>query len=268
MHLLSIEWLKIKKYKTFWVLAGLFILILPLWNYGISDGFLKVSSSSKDGGGVDIFKQAYTFDHVWENMGWWGSLFVIFTTVLAIILATNEYSFKTQRQNLIDGWTRMQVLHAKWLLIITLAVFTTLYVFLIGIMFGLANSSWAEFPGDIENLFYFFILTLNYYTFGLLIATLMKRSGLAIGLFFLYVMFVEKLIQSLGNWLLHSEYLNLLPLQTSDELLPMPFLKVAKAMMAGNEPPPITNTTYVIVSLVWIIIYYLICRFRLQRSDW
>lgn len=267
MNILSIEWLKIKKYRTFWVLAGLFIVLLPLWNYGISDGFLKVSSSSKDDS-VNIFNQAYSFSHIWENMGWWGSLFVIFTTVLTIILATNEYSFKTQRQNLIDGWTRMQVMHAKWLLVIMLTVFTTLYVFIVGTCFGAANDTMANFPGDIENLFYFFILTLNYYSFGLLIATLVKRSGIAIGLFFLYVMFLEKIVQSAGNWITGTEFFNLMPLQASDELLPMPFLKMAKTMMGGNELPPITNTTYVIVSVVWIIIYYLICRFRLQRSDW
>lgn len=264
MNLLSIEWLKIKKYRTFWLLSGLFIALLPLWNYGIADGFLKIGGKK----GVNILNQAYTFDHVWSNMGWWASLFVIFTTVLTIIIATNEFTFKTQRQNLIDGWTRMQVLHAKWILVFLLAFVTTLYVFIIGMLFGASNDTMSNFPGDINNLFYFFILSLNYYAFGLLIALLVKRSGIAMGLFFLYTMFLEKLVQSLVNWKIDFPIGNLLPLQASDELLPFPLIEMAKTMASDGAEPAITNGTYVLVSVAWIIIYYLITRFRLLKTDW
>lgn len=262
MNLLSIEWLKIRKYRTFWLLTGLFALLLPVWNYGISDGFLKINGKSD----INILNQAYTFDHVWANMGWWASLFVIFTTVLTIILTTNEYSYKTQRQNLIDGWTRQQVLHSKWILVFVLALATTIYVFIIGILFGMSNDSAANFPGDIKNLYYFFILALNYYSFGLLISFLVKRTGIAMGLFFLYTMFLEKILQSLINWKLDYDWGNFLPLQTSDELLPFPLVEIVKTMAGAEEG--ISASVYVIVSICWIIVYYLISRYRLLKSDW
>lgn len=260
--MLSIEWMKLKKYRTFWVLVGCFALLLPFWNYGINSGTLR-SGGDKN---INIFNQAYSFGQVWQNMGWWSSLFVVFISVLIIIIATNEYSFRTSRQNIIDGQTRLHFLHSKWLLVLILSILTTLYVFINGLLFGIANDSLENFPGKIINLFYTFVLTLNYYGFGLLLGLLLKRSGIAIGLFFLYNMFLEKLIQSLINWKIDLDIGNLLPLQASDELLPFPLTSFAKEIMKSEVQ--ITNETYVIVSFVWIIIYYIISRARLLKTDW
>ncbi|HQE12953.1 MAG TPA: hypothetical protein PLQ78_09400, partial [Flavipsychrobacter sp.] len=79
--LLYIEWLKVKSYKTFRVLIGCFILLLPLWNYGISDGSLKLGNT----GGINLFSQAYSFSGVWQNIGFWTSYFSILIALLIII---------------------------------------------------------------------------------------------------------------------------------------------------------------------------------------
>lgn len=263
LQLLATEWLKLRKYRTFWVMIGLFMIILPIWNLMISNSMVKMGGGKNP---PNILDSAYTFNHVWSNMGWWASLFIMFTTILTMIITTNEFTFKTNRQNLIDGWTRIQVFHAKWLFVLIIAVFTTLYVFIVGVCFGIANDDMSNFPGDLTKLFYLFILTLNYYSFGLAIAYLVKRSGIAIGLFFFYIMFVEKLVQSVFNYFTKTEYGNLMPLQASDELLPFPLMDIAKAMMQTEVS--INNTTYVIVSIGWIVIYYLISRLRILKTDW
>ena len=221
-----------------------------------------------DGGksGLDIVNKAYNFQHVWSNLGWWTSVFVVFISVLVIIITTNEYTFKTNRQNIIDGWTRLQALHAKWLTTFALAVGTTLFVFVTGIIFGFANDTAANFPGDMTSLFYVFILSLNYYGFALLIAYLFKRSGIGIGIFFLYHMIIENLLRSFINWRFDYPAGNLLPLQTSDELLPFPLFDMAANLMQTEEK--ITATTFVIVSLAWVAVYYVVSRFRLLKTDW
>lgn len=262
MNTLSIEWLKVKKYRTFWVLIGFFILLLPLWNYSISSGIVKMGGKDS----VNFLNQAYTFEYVWSNLGWWTSIFVAFITILIIILTTNEYTFKTNRQNIIDGLTRLQFYHAKWLLVLTFSILTTIYVFILGIIFGLANDDAANFPGKLVQLFYVFILSLNYYGFGLFLAILFKRSGLSIGMFFLYSMFIESMIGGLINWGLKTEIGNYLPLQASDELLPFPLMSVLKTLSGTTEEPQMWG--YVLVSCVWIVIYYLIGRYRLLKSDW
>lgn len=260
--LLYIEWLKIKRYRTFWILAGLFMLILPLWNYGISNGILQIGS-----GDINILNKVYSFNYIWENMGFWTSLFVVVLTVLIIILVTNEYQFRTNRQNIIDGWTRLEFYHAKWGVVVILSLLTTLYVFVTGFLFAISNSSIQEFPGHIEKLFYTFVLTLNYFSFGLLLSILFKRSGLTIGMLFFYCAFIEFMVKGFLKWRLNTNIGTYMPLQCSDELLPFPVLDMIKTIAKLNESA-INNTSYVIASFAWIILYYLIGRRKLMKSDW
>lgn len=264
-ELLAIEWLKIKRYRTFWVLAGLFVLLLPLWNYEIANGFLKLGGDGKKG--MNFLNTAYYFPEVWSNIGFWASLFINFLSILIIIMVTNEYTYRTNRQNVIDGWDRMQFYHAKVLLVVILSICATAFVFLLGAIFGGINSgSLANLFSEIQKVGYFFLLSLDYLGFALLIAIWIRRSGLAIGLFILYSMILENILKGVINYYIDTPYGNLLPLQASDELLPFPLMQMAKAMM--NTGPSISMTTYALVAAAWCIAYYYAGRLMLLRNDW
>src|SRR5262245_35861746 len=107
-NLLAIEWLKIRRYRAFWLLIGLFAVLLALWNYQISKGVVQMGAQ-----GVNVLSNAYTFPDVWSNLGWWGGIFVLFLAILIITLTCNEFTFRTHRQNVIDGWSRLDFYHAK-----------------------------------------------------------------------------------------------------------------------------------------------------------
>lgn len=263
--LLAIEWLKVKRYRTFWILTGFFAVLLPLWNYGISNGIMKFGGGGKNG--LNIFSQAYAFSNVWQNLGFWAGIFVVFISILTIILITNEYQFRTNRQNVIDGWSRIEFFHAKWLVVTALSVLTTLYVFIVGTVFGISYGSINYFPGHIEYLFFVLVLSLNYYGFAMLLSLFFKRSGISIGIFFLYSMILESLIGKFINWQTDSYAGNFMPLQCSDELLPFPIIDMAKTMIGQGSDAP-SFTTYVFVSLAWIALYYFIGKQKLLRSDW
>jgi len=264
-HLLFIEWLKIKRYRTFWILVGFFAVLLPLWNYGISNGIMKLGGGGKEG--INVISQAYSFSNVWQNLGFWTSIFIIFLSILIVILSTNEYQFRTNRQNIIDGLSRLQFYHAKWLLILSLSVFSTLYVFITGTVFGAQYGDISYFPGKIEYLFYVWVLSLNYMGFAFILSLFFKRSGITIGIFFLYSMILESLAGKFLNWQTDSYIGNYMPLQCSDELLPFPIMDMVRSMLPKDSSAP-TATIYVIVSLAWIIIYYITGRQKLLRSDW
>jgi ABC-2 type transport system permease protein len=261
-NLLSIEWLKMKKYKTFWILVGFFIVLLPIWHYSITTGMLKISGNA----GSQLLNSSNTFNHIWQNLGFWTSYFVIFISILTIILTTNEYSFRTNRQNVIDGYTRLQFLNSKWLMVLAFALASTIYVFIIGTILAATNDNFANFPGKIENLFYVFLLSLNYYSFSLLLSFFFKRSGISIGIFFLYNMIIETLLKNLLNWKFESNPGNYLPLQASDEMLPFPLSNIAKTVLQMDKGHDVI--WYILASVSWIIIYYLIGRARLLKSDW
>jgi len=262
--LLGIEWLKIKRYRTFWVLAGLFILLLPLWNYEVENGFIRLGGG-KDG--INFLNSAYSFPQVWSNLGFWGSIFITFISILVIILTTNEYTYRTNRQNVIDGWSRMQFFHSKVLLVVVLSFLATLYLFVMGMLFGGVNSgSLNSLFSEFEKVGYFFLLSLDYLGFALIIAILIKKSGLAIGLFLLYSMIIENILKSVINHNLDKPYGNLLPLQASDELLPFPLLQMAKGMIPMGAT--LSMTTYAWMAIAWCILYYFAGRLILSKNDW
>ena len=259
--LLAVEWLKIRRYKTFWVLIGLFAFLLPFWNFQIMNGVIKMG-----GGQVNLLNQAYNFPAVWSNFGWWGSIFVLFLTILVITLTCNEYSFKTHRQNVIDGWSRLSFFHAKVALVLTLSIATTLFIFIIGAIFGLSVSGSASGMFDgIEEIGYFFLLVLNYLGAGLFIALWIRKSGLAIAIFMLYSMIIEVAASATINYLTKTKIANFLPLQSSDELLPFPLMRMAGAMIGNTQPYP--NYAYVIASVLWITVYYFVGRRIVLNRD-
>lgn len=253
-QLLKIEWLKVRNYTTFWVLLGLFALLLPLFNYQFSAGHIN---------GTQILGQIYGFPNVWSMFGYMTSWLVLFIAFLIIILITNENRYRTNRQNVIDGWTRMQSFHAKCLVVVMLSLVTTIYSGIWCLVFGRIYS--GSFEGATENinrLFYLFLLSMNYYGFAAMIAFLIKRSGLAMGLFLLYSFIVENILV----WQLGGSTGGYLPLQSSDELLPFTPLKQIM-QMAGNvaDAPPMTS--YVLATCIYISIYYIVSRYKISKSD-
>jgi ABC-2 type transport system permease protein len=263
-RLIAIEWLKYRKYKTFWVLAGLFVLLLPLWNYEISNGLIQLGGGGKNE--LNFLSTAYSFPNVWGNVGFWASMFIWFISILMIIITTNEYTFRTHRQNVIDGLSRMQFYHAKVLMVLLLSVASTVYYFILGALFGYFNSgSFIGLFNEIEQVFYFFVLSVDYLGFALIIALFIKRSGLAIGLFLLYAMIVENILKGVINHYADKPYGNFLPLQASDELLPFPVTHMISALMPGNT---ISMTSYLLVALCWCAVYYMGGRMLLRRNDW
>jgi len=266
MKLLAIEWLKIKRYRTFWILIGFFVVLLFLWNYEAMKGNIMLGNSKKNHG-ISIVNSDYSFPQAWSNLGYWGSLFIIFISILVIILTTNEYTYRTNRQNVIDGWKRQQFFHSKVLVVVMLSIFSSLFVVLLGAVLRLSQSgSLTGFFTGFHQMAYFFLLSLDYLGFALFIAIWIKRSGLAIGLFLLYSTIIETILKAVVNNYADKSYGNFLPLQASDELLPFPFPQMIKPMMSAS--PSFSMHTYALVAVGWCLVYYFVARAMLLRNDW
>lgn len=258
MSLLSIEWLKIKRYRTFWVICGLFALMLPGWNLLITGGVLRMGPQ-----GMNLLNQGYSFPAVWGNIGWWGSIFVMFQAICIITITCNEYSFRTHRQNVIDGWSRLNFFHAKAALVVALSVATTLFLIITGAAFGIVYSGSASdmFSGFLK-VGYFFLLTLNYLGAGFFLAIWIRKSGLAIALFMMYCLIIEVAASAIFNYTTHTKWGNFLPLQASDELLPSP---LAAIVSGGVQPVP--DYAYLIATILWIGVYYFAGRSMVLNRD-
>jgi ABC-2 type transport system permease protein len=259
MHLLAIEWLKLKKYRTFWVLMILFASLYLLWNYGVNKSFVSIGN-----GPVNVFSSSYSFPAVWGNMGFVYSWLELFLSILVIIVICNEFTFKTNRQHVIDGMHRLEFLHGKVYLILGISAISTLFFILAGLIFGYANGGGNPLD-NIEKVAYVFIYTLNYTAFAGLLAILFKRSGITMVMLFAYFL-IESILGKLINYKLNTHFGDLLPLQSSDELLPLPVLKSMNGLVPSSTPE-ISTYVYVIASLVYVAIYYIIARQKMLKSD-
>src|SRR5688500_12038924 len=109
------EWLKLRKYRAFWWLFALTAISYPGVNYifyrAYSD-FVKEQSAA-----AELVKNRignpFEFPEVWHTVAFASSIFVFIPAVLIIMFITNEYNFRTHRQNVIDGWSRNQFMAAK-----------------------------------------------------------------------------------------------------------------------------------------------------------
>jgi len=256
--LLAIEWLKLKNYRTFWILLLLYTVLLFLVNYKLAG-----TASSFNMNGLQILAKSYTFPDIWSTIAYIGSYFIIFLAILVIIITTNEYTFKTNRQNIIDGWQRVDFLHAKIGVVVTISVVATLYYFILCSIIGIVNGgAVTDLLKNTEMALYFFLLSINYLGFALVIALWIKRSGLAISLFLLYAMIIE----NIANLITGFKYSLFLPLQCSDELVAPSAQKMLQNMAGiGHTTPP---SYYIIATVSWCVVYYTLSRIMLLRRDW
>ena len=188
LSLLRIELRKILPYRTVWVILGIFVLLL----------FLVVRSAGNITlNGQQAGPKIFRFPDVWHWFTYIASYFNLLLGILVIILVSDEFSFRTIRQQVIDGFFRAEIVAAKLSVAFLLALFATLVVSGLGLSFGLSASPEASADkifGNAMYLIYYFIQALGFMTFAMLVAFLLRKSGLAI-ISFLCYFFIEWLIR-------------------------------------------------------------------------
>lgn len=262
-QLLRLEWMKLRSYRTFWILLLLFGALLALFYTGVSSGVITLGN-----GNVNLLGKAYNFSAVWAALGFYASYFVIIIAILMTILVTNEYQYRTNRQHIIDGWTRLQFYHAKWQVLLALSLIVTVFTFLVGLINGISSGIpiGTAFQ-SIEKLLWLFLSCVDYLAFALLLSVLMKRSGLAIGILMAYSMIFENIL----HWIFLFKYQwpagdFFLPLQCSDEMLPSSAAKMMNAALHSSFNPAPGH--YALATICWITVFYIAGRWRILKGDW
>lgn len=260
LHLLKIEWLKVKDYKAFWIFIILYLFAILGINY-IGYYINEVTVESMPASQV-LLGTPYAFPKVWQTVGFMSSWLLYFPGILFIMLLTNEFNFKTHRQNIIDGWTRRDFVTVKFVFALLFSLAATIFNFLVALLFGMITTgSHFSFAG-IENIAYVFIQTVAYITFAMFLAILFRNSGAAIAVFFLYGLIFEWLITLLINIKFELSPVGyFLPLQVTDVMLPIPFGD--KVIYKGAPEVWIL----VLASLVYIGGYYFFALKKFTTED-
>jgi hypothetical protein len=125
------------------------------------------------------------FPDVWRAVSYVAGYFLVIPAILLIILVTNEYGFRTHRQNVIDGWSRNQFITAKLLIVLLLAILATVLTIVTAYFLGYLYTD-SPMPLNIYTNFHltgdFFIQALSYLAIAFIIAVpitvLVMRSWL------------------------------------------------------------------------------------------
>jgi ABC-2 type transport system permease protein len=259
-HLLKIEWMKLKPSRGFWTLFLLFIISIFSINLLVYN-FTAHSISAKDA--KLLIGAPFSFPEVWQNVSYISGFLLFLPGILMITIITNEYSFRTHRQNIIDGITRSQFIKVKYLVLLLLSVVFTLAVFICALLFGLLNGASISFT-KVYYIGYFFLQCITYSSIALLFGFLFKKTGLAIGLFFVYAIVLERMLSGIANMGTGSLYLgNYLPLTSADRLITFPFAKeLSKEFMAAlNLPLLLAAVT------AYLVFYYFFILTRFRKQD-
>ncbi|HAN19989.1 MAG: hypothetical protein A2X13_10765 [Bacteroidetes bacterium GWC2_33_15] len=163
----------------------------------------------------------YQFPNIWEFFPWVASWFNLFLAIVVILLVGNEFSFRTFRQNVIDGLSRNDLIRGKIILIFSIAVYTFLMVLIAILIFGLINSddySMGAIFGKSYLLLIYFIQALGYMSLGLLITIMFRNNALSIIMFILYFFPIEPIIR----WIFEAHARRYFPIKIISNLTPMP----------------------------------------------
>jgi ABC-2 type transport system permease protein len=265
IRLLKIDFKKIQGYKVFWILTGLYALLIILFFFGMQ-GFLDdLAEEANKQSPIPIpGLSAYSLPDIWHNLTFVAGYFKIFLSVVVIILITNEYTYKTIRQNVISGFSRWDFLSSKFLTIGVISVAATLLVFIIGIILGLMHTddvTLAKLFDKTEFLLAYFLEIYAFLMISFFIGLLVKRSGFAIGLTLLYFYIVEPV----GNYYLPYEIGDYLPKKAIGSLIDIPNTSIMR--LFGVEFQDYISIWDALVVIGYIALFGFLSYWVLKKRD-
>lgn len=226
---LTLEYLKFRSYKPFWIILGLFVICYFALGLSIKS-FIDYMLTNREGPFEKFFETGlplFDFVDVWQNMAYITFLFKYILAFVVIISVCQEYSLRTIRQNMIDGLSRREYLISKTGLIAGLAVLSGILLFLLGLTLGMLYSPVKSPDFIFESIGFvpaYAFETFCFLAFALFLATLIRRTGFTIVLFILYSLIMEPIATAVmkHEYALATWYF---PVRSVNNLIRVPFGK-------------------------------------------
>ena len=197
-RLISLEFNKLRGHRGFWILFSLYLatqLLTILTFQGILNTFFEDNAPVGAGGMLNW--DLNSFPDSWHYLTWLAGFFHYILAVLVIILICNEFNYRTVRQNIIDGMSRTEFLLGKFIMLLIFAGISTLLLLFSISVLGFIHTSDIEAGMILEKMPFilaFFLQLVGYLMVAFLIGMLVRKVGIAIGIFFIYAWFLEKVI--------------------------------------------------------------------------
>jgi hypothetical protein len=273
--LLQIEWLKIKKYPAFWAMLIIVLLTYPAANLMFYNVYLDITTQK----GTDMLAKMllgnpFAFPETWHTVAYISSFFVILPSILVIMLVTNEYQYKTQRQNVIDGWTRRQFMTSKLMDVLIVSSITTILYTLVAIGFSIYASTFdtSKIWDQSYYIGLFFLQTFAQLSIAFLLGYLIKKAFIALGIFLFYYLIVENI--ATGYIKMKAEKIGgdlgrYLPFEISDRMIVAPAFigRFGKDIKTAYEKSLSEVPSQIALSLFLTTAIWAFCFFMHRKKD-
>lgn len=269
--LLRNEWIKSSRRLAFWVTLIIF------------GGLQALIFGEQWARARDNPEASFALPEAWGAMlSEVGPLAGLFGSVALILLVASEFTNRTARQNVIDGLAKREFWLGKMLLFPLLMLgFVAVQITVGGIFAGLGTDALGAnvLPGprDLTMMLGVYLCALGYGALAFASAFATRASGAAMGIYFLYIAFVEQVAGSLLGYFGESagELARYLPTQIFNLLFvrvqydpQLQAQRIQQAVEAGETAPEfLANPLVFSVALGWILVFVLVGFVAYDRRD-
>ncbi|UII75189.1 ABC transporter permease subunit [Flagellimonas sp. HMM57] len=222
----------------------------------------------------------FNFPYIWHFNTFVTAFFKLFLAIVIVSMMANEYSNKTIKQNLIDGLSKKEFILSKFLTVISFALVSTVFVFVVSLILGSIYSDYDELSiifSDLEFLLAFFVKLVGFFSFCLFLGILVKRSAFSLG-FLVIWQIMEGIITGLIRWKLFDKetteiVMGFFPLQSMYNLIKEPITRLEAVQTVANQVGESISLDYqvqlyeILIVLGWTAIFVYLSYALLKKRD-
>lgn len=276
LRLLSIELQKLRYNRSARVISIIYFILIT---------FIALIASIEFNIGKVNFRVAdqgiFNFPFIWHFNTYIAAILKIFLAIVIVSMMSNEYSYRTLKQNLIDGLSKREFVLSKFLTVLLFAVISTVFVFTVSMILGLSFSDYTEMGiifSDLEYMIAYFVKLVGFFAFCMFLGVWVKRSAFAIG-FLVVWWIVESIIYGLLKWQffkgtdIAENISQFFPLAAMSNLIKEPFTRLGGVQSAANQLGEEFTKNYdvgvvpIIIVCVWTFLFVYWSYALLKRRD-
>jgi len=279
-RLLKIELIKLFNNRMSKFLIICYFLLITLIAFlafvKIPVGFIEISLPKQ---GI------FNFPYIWHFNTYIIAILKIFFAIVIVSMMSNEYSYNTLKQNLIDGLSKKEFLLTKIYTIVLFVIISTLLTFIITLILGYNYSTQTAIGvvfSDLEYLLAYAVKLFSFFSFCLLLGILIKRSAFALG-FFIFWQIAEWFIYVLLKWQFSKhtsipnnfadKFMDYMPLGSLSNLIKEPFTRLSQVGAVASQVNQSFEKDYsiyfhqIIIVLLWAFIFNILSYSILKKRD-
>ena len=276
LRLLQIELQKLKYNKAAKVISIVYFVLITF--------IALIASIEFKFGGIN-FRVAdqgiFNFPFIWHFNSFMASILKIFLAIVIVSMMANEYSYRTLKQNLIDGLSKREFVLSKFLTVVLFASVSTIFLFVVSMILGLSFSDYKEIGiifSDMQYILAYFIKLVAFFSFCLFLGVLVKRSAFALGFLTIWYI-IEKIFYGIMKWKffkgtdIADQVSQFFPLESMSNLIGEPFSRLGAVQSAASQLGEEFTKSYdvpvlgIFITLAWTALFIYWSLLILKRRD-